>query len=197
MASIQGLPPLPKCFCGILIGKSSPLIEDTERGDFSQDFPDGLPISGTCNQSHNDQGHTLNQEQGHFEPEGDGQNDCNFETSVDSNPMKRLDHTLLRLKREMAGLRQLDISLLHQLWALHEAIQEYKAAIQDRFSDTGSEYSWGMSSRTSSITSIDSCDLNEDFHFHSDRALSAELMGSKSSLLQQIEELKLRAETEF
>ncbi|KAL3873056.1 hypothetical protein ACJMK2_036217 [Sinanodonta woodiana] len=197
MASIQGLPPLPKCFCGMLIGKPSPLIDDTESMDFSLDMPDGLPISRTCNQNHSDQRHTTNQEQGHFEPEGDGQNDSHIEASVDSNPMKRLDHTLLRLKKEMIGLRQLDISLLHQLLALHEAIQEYKAAIQDRFSDTGSEYSWGMSSRTSSITSIDSCDLNEDFHFNPERALSAELMGSKSSLLQQIEELKLRAETEF
>ncbi|XP_056297236.1 leucine repeat adapter protein 25 [Pseudoliparis swirei] len=33
---------------------------------------------------------------------------------------------LALLRKEMVGLRQLDMSLLCQLWSLHEAIQEYK-----------------------------------------------------------------------
>uniref|UniRef100_A0A673A2X3 Family with sequence similarity 89 member B n=1 Tax=Sphaeramia orbicularis TaxID=375764 RepID=A0A673A2X3_9TELE len=37
-----------------------------------------------------------------------------------------LDGALALLRKEMVGLRQLDMSLLCQLWSLHEAIQEYK-----------------------------------------------------------------------
>jgi hypothetical protein len=97
-----------------------------------------------------------------------------------------------------AGLRKLDVKLLYQLWTLHEAIQEYKAVVTDQYSDIGSEYSWGgMSSRACSITSIDSCDYNEDFHFPSDPSIINSLQGSTTSLIQQIEELKVRAETEF
>ncbi|KAK7925899.1 hypothetical protein WMY93_008209 [Mugilogobius chulae] len=43
-------------------------------------------------------------------------------------PGKRggLDAALALLRKEMVGLRQLDMSLLCQLWSLHESIQEYK-----------------------------------------------------------------------
>lgn len=97
------------------------------------------------------------------------------------------------------GLRKLDVTLLYQLWTLHEAIQEYKAVLQDQYSDIGSEYSWGgLSSRACSITSIDSCDLNEDYQLQqSNPSLMESLQGSTTSLIQQIEELKVRAETEF
>jgi len=83
------------------------------------------------------------------------------------------------------------------LWTLHEAIQEYKVVLQDQYSDVGSEYSWGgLSSRACSITSIDSCDLNDDYQ-QSNPSLMSSLQGSTTSLIQQIEELKVRAETEF
>ena len=91
----------------------------------------------------------------------------------------------------------MDITLLYQLWTLHEAIQEYKVVLQDQYSDVGSEYSWGgLSSRACSITSIDSCDLNDDYQ-QSNPSLMSSLQGSTTSLIQQIEELKVRAETEF
>jgi hypothetical protein len=97
-----------------------------------------------------------------------------------------------------AGLRKLDVTLLYQLWTLHEAIQEYKAVMQDQYSDMGSEYSWGgLSSRACSITSIDSCDFNEDYTLQSNPSIISSLQGSTTSLIQQIEELKVRAETEF
>lgn len=97
------------------------------------------------------------------------------------------------------GLRKLDVTLLYQLWTLHEAIQDYKVVMQDQYSDMGSEYSWGgLSSRACSITSIDSCeDYNDDFRMHSDPSIIESLQGSTTSLIQQIEELKNRAETEF
>ncbi|XP_037323464.2 leucine repeat adapter protein 25 [Pungitius pungitius] len=37
-----------------------------------------------------------------------------------------LDAALALLRKDMVGLRQLDMSLLCQLWSLHEAIQEFK-----------------------------------------------------------------------
>lgn len=39
-----------------------------------------------------------------------------------------LDAALALLRKEMVGLRQLDMSLLCQLWSLREAIQEYKGS---------------------------------------------------------------------
>ncbi|XP_033000135.1 protein FAM89A [Lacerta agilis] len=41
-----------------------------------------------------------------------------------------LDAALALLRREMVGLRQLDMSLLCQLYSLYESIQEYKGACQ-------------------------------------------------------------------
>lgn len=42
-----------------------------------------------------------------------------------------LDAALAVLRKDMVGLRQLDMSLLCQLWSLYESIQEYKGAFQD------------------------------------------------------------------
>uniref|UniRef100_A0A8C2UYD1 Protein FAM89A n=2 Tax=Chinchilla lanigera TaxID=34839 RepID=A0A8C2UYD1_CHILA len=41
-----------------------------------------------------------------------------------------LDAALALLRKEMVGLRQLDMSLLCQLYSLYESIQEYKVACQ-------------------------------------------------------------------
>ncbi|XP_071024397.1 leucine repeat adapter protein 25 [Oncorhynchus clarkii lewisi] len=50
-----------------------------------------------------------------------------------------LDAALAVLRKEMVGLRQLDMSLLCQLWSLYESIQEYKGAFQDISSSMLSE----------------------------------------------------------
>ncbi|KAK5887731.1 hypothetical protein CesoFtcFv8_016310 [Champsocephalus esox] len=39
-----------------------------------------------------------------------------------------LDAALALLRKEMVGLRQLDMSLLCQLWSLHESIQDFKGS---------------------------------------------------------------------
>ncbi|XP_070576443.1 protein FAM89A-like [Ptychodera flava] len=41
-------------------------------------------------------------------------------------PPGNLDAALAILRKEMVGLRQLDMSLLCQLWSLNESIQDYK-----------------------------------------------------------------------
>ncbi|KAK3893115.1 hypothetical protein Pcinc_003061 [Petrolisthes cinctipes] len=51
-----------------------------------------------------------------------------------------LDSQLAILRREMVGLRQLDMSLLCQLWSLNESIQEVKQLINDR---SATALDWG------------------------------------------------------
>ncbi|XP_069500950.1 leucine repeat adapter protein 25 [Ambystoma mexicanum] len=53
-----------------------------------------------------------------------------------------LDTGLAILRKEMVGLRQLDMSLLCQLWSLYESIQEYKGMYQDMSSSLHSEGSY-------------------------------------------------------
>uniref|UniRef100_A0A336LLD0 CSON001325 protein n=1 Tax=Culicoides sonorensis TaxID=179676 RepID=A0A336LLD0_CULSO len=43
-----------------------------------------------------------------------------------------LDTQLATLRREMYGLRQLDLSLLSQLWTLNESIQEFRTIVQEQ-----------------------------------------------------------------
>ncbi|XP_002730723.1 protein FAM89A-like [Saccoglossus kowalevskii] len=49
-------------------------------------------------------------------------------------PPGNLDAALAILRKEMVGLRQLDMSLLCQLWSLNESIQEYKSMCLDSVS---------------------------------------------------------------
>ncbi|XP_076875648.1 leucine repeat adapter protein 25 [Brachyhypopomus gauderio] len=48
-----------------------------------------------------------------------------------------LDAALAMLRKDMVGLRQLDMSLLCQLWSLYESIQEYKGGFQDISTENG------------------------------------------------------------
>ncbi|KAG9338193.1 hypothetical protein JZ751_026943 [Albula glossodonta] len=59
-----------------------------------------------------------------------------------SNKPASLDAALAMLRKEMVGLRQLDMSLLCQLWSLYESIQEYKGVFQDMSSSLLSESSF-------------------------------------------------------
>ncbi|XP_067839827.1 sprT-like domain-containing protein Spartan [Heptranchias perlo] len=55
-----------------------------------------------------------------------------------------LDAALALLRKEMVGLRQLDMSLLCQLWSLYESIQEYKGTCQDLSAAATSDCSYGL-----------------------------------------------------
>ncbi|XP_063707875.1 uncharacterized protein LOC134836613 [Culicoides brevitarsis] len=50
--------------------------------------------------------------------------------STNSSASSTLDTQLATLRREMYGLRQLDLSLLSQLWTLNESIQEFRTIVQ-------------------------------------------------------------------
>lgn len=45
-------------------------------------------------------------------------------------PRGNLDAALALLRNEMVGLRQIDMSLLSELWSLNESIQDYKSDME-------------------------------------------------------------------
>ncbi|KAI8130085.1 FAM89B-like [Lucilia cuprina] len=56
-------------------------------------------------------------------------------------PGSKLDTQIATLRKEMFGLRQLDLSLLSQLWALNDSIQEFRTMIQEQEQDDDETYS--------------------------------------------------------
>ncbi|KAK3092275.1 hypothetical protein FSP39_000623 [Pinctada imbricata] len=185
MADIQGLPPLPRCFSGVFNPQSpdddsEQNLSITSANSLSEVTLTNGHLESNCDNGLKDE-HKA--EETHHAPQ--------------LSPFVRLNFALSKLREEMIGLRKLDLSLLTQLWSLNDAIQEYKNAMQDRYSECNSEYSYGMNSRTSSMCSINDYDWNEDIHLKPDNLIASSLHSSTSSLLQQINELKERAESEF
>ncbi|KAK5852663.1 hypothetical protein PBY51_006513 [Eleginops maclovinus] len=101
MACIEGLPPLPKSLSGLL-NSSGGSWRDMER----------MYVKKTMIQDDLSRGRN---------------NTDNLLTHKPAN----LDAALALLRKEMVGLRQQDMSLLCQLWSLHESIQDYKGSCQD------------------------------------------------------------------
>ncbi|XP_041105260.1 protein FAM89A-like [Polyodon spathula] len=89
---------------------------------------------------------------------------------VVSNKPANLDAALALLRKEMVGLRQQDMSLLCQLWSLHESIQEYKGSCQDMSAVSNADGSYSMENgffdeedeyyQDTSITPNEHMDLN-------------------------------------
>lgn len=101
MACIEGLPPLPKSLSGLL-NSSGGSWRDMER----------MYVKKTMIQDDLSRGRN------------------NSDSLLTAKPAN-LDAALALLRKEMVGLRQQDMSLLCQLWSLHESIQEYKGSCQD------------------------------------------------------------------
>ncbi|XP_054706107.1 protein FAM89A-like [Uloborus diversus] len=125
MASLQGLPPLPKSLSGLL-NFSSAQWKELERLHamktmIQQDLNRGTNLPRVSPQSNSSE----NVHSEHSSPASD------VPTQSRSG---RLDVQLALLRKEMVGLRQLDMSLLCQLWSLNESIHEYKQLLQDRMS---------------------------------------------------------------
>ncbi|CAL8314516.1 unnamed protein product [Lota lota] len=107
MACIDGLPPLPKSLSGLL-NSSGGSWRDMERMYVKKTM-----IQDDLSRGRNNTDHFL------------------------SNKPANLDAALALLRKEMVGLRQQDMSLLCQLWSLHESIQEYKGSCQDLSAASG------------------------------------------------------------
>ncbi|XP_034383756.1 protein FAM89A [Cyclopterus lumpus] len=107
MACIEGLPPLPKSLSGLL-NSSGGSWRDMER----------MYVKKTMIQDDLSRGRS------------------NADNLLANKPAS-LDAALALLRKEMVGLRQQDMSLLCQLWSLHESIQDYKGSCQDLSAASG------------------------------------------------------------
>lgn len=88
------------------------------------------------------------------------------------------------------------MSLLCQLWSLHEAIQDYKTMVLDRQSETNSECSYSIERDLDSITSVE--DFEAEDLLPDNRPLATNsLSSSTSSLLRQISQLQHKVDLEF
>ncbi|KAJ7307485.1 hypothetical protein JRQ81_009506 [Phrynocephalus forsythii] len=112
--AIEGLPPLPKGLSGILNSSGGSWREIEKVYSKKTRIQDDLRKAQAA-------------------PEGPQQ--------PGRRPGKpaNLDSALALLRKEMVGLRQLDMSLLCQLWSLYESIQEYKGLFQDMSSSLHSD----------------------------------------------------------
>ncbi|KAG2469109.1 LRA25 protein, partial [Polypterus senegalus] len=110
--TIEGLPPLPKGLSGILNSSGGSWRDIEKLYSKKTRIQDDLSKSRV-----------------------------NTEKLIQNKPAN-LDAALAVLRKEMVGLRQLDMSLLCQLWSLYESIQEYKGAFQDMSSSLMSEGSF-------------------------------------------------------
>ncbi|KAK7789627.1 hypothetical protein R5R35_012325 [Gryllus longicercus] len=132
MASLQGLPPLPKSLSGVSIV------------DHSSEFvvPSG-PIS-SAGSTRNAHGLTFRtsarSSSANISSMPPPHVMRNITPSVDMPPHvyprirknMGLDAQLAILRKEMLGLRELDLSLLSQLWSLNESIHELRQLLQEQ-----------------------------------------------------------------
>ncbi|XP_046877145.1 sprT-like domain-containing protein Spartan [Hypomesus transpacificus] len=107
LACIEGLPPLPKSLSGLL-NSSGGSWRDMERM-----YAKKTMIQDDLSRGRNNADNLL------------------------ANKPANLDAALALLRKEMVGLRQQDMSLLCQLWSLHESIQEYKGSCHDLSAGAG------------------------------------------------------------
>ncbi|XP_056150506.1 sprT-like domain-containing protein Spartan [Lampris incognitus] len=114
MACIEGLPPLPKSLSGLL-NSSGGSWREMERM-----YAKKTMIQDDLSRGRN-----------------------NADSLLASKPAN-LDAALALLRKEMVGLRQQDMSLLCQLWSLHESIQEYKGSCQDLSATSSADGAYGM-----------------------------------------------------
>ncbi|XP_078069495.1 protein FAM89A [Mustelus asterias] len=113
---LEGLPPLPKSLSGLL-NSSGGSWRDMERVYAKRCMiQEDLSRARTASSRHSNR---------------------------PSKPAN-LDAALALLRKEMVGLRQLDMSLLCQLWSLYESIQEYKGTCQDLSAAANSDCSYGL-----------------------------------------------------
>ncbi|XP_025156252.1 leucine repeat adapter protein 25 isoform X2 [Harpegnathos saltator] len=106
MSSLQGLPPLPRSLSGFNLSGG--------RGESGEPPPPPTRSSSKSQRG----GKTSVQ--------------SSSRPSPPARQLTTLDTQLAVLRREMFGLRQLDLSLLSQLWSLNESIQEFRQLLQEQ-----------------------------------------------------------------
>ncbi|KAI5752168.1 hypothetical protein M8J77_014505 [Diaphorina citri] len=113
VAGLQGLPPLPKSLSVVNLLDSSPPPPPAPTRPMRQPPPPPPGVGGatpTSTSSSSTPGSAVSNS--HRKP---------------TPTPTTLDSKLAILRKEMYGLRQLDLALLSQLWTLNESIQEFRA----------------------------------------------------------------------
>lgn len=131
MASLHGLPPLPKSLSALL-NFSSSQWKEMERMHAMRTMIQQDLSRGTLERPPQSLQRPKIEEIKVESPQLETQEAS--DATLAGSSRSRLDAQLALLRKEMVGLRQLDMSLLCQLWSLNESIQEYKHIIQDRMS---------------------------------------------------------------
>ncbi|EDV91000.1 GH16740 [Drosophila grimshawi] len=140
--SISGLPPLPKSLSGFnkLLGSDSGLLSDVE----AQQELENSNNNNNDNNKENESGNKLasqivsDNKSNNNNLNSDKQASKDSSSKAPSSPAKinvtgsTLDAQIATLRKEMYGLRQLDLSLLSQLWALNDSIQEFRTMIEEQ-----------------------------------------------------------------
>ncbi|KAH8406608.1 hypothetical protein KR215_009439, partial [Drosophila sulfurigaster] len=137
--SISGLPPLPKSLSGFnkLLGSDSGLLSDVEV----QQELESINNNSNKNNNNNDDNNKENESGNKLASQKENNTKATAittTTTVTSSPAKinvtgsTLDAQIATLRKEMYGLRQLDLSLLSQLWALNDSIQEFRTMIEEQ-----------------------------------------------------------------
>ncbi|XP_017076332.1 uncharacterized protein LOC108111402 isoform X3 [Drosophila eugracilis] len=139
------LPPLPKSLIGFnkLLCSDSGLLSDVEGNNNSSDIsqkPNDTFTGETQDGSKNAVDKSLpSSPNGNtaIPPMAAKSEPKSPSLSAKGNPQaveagSTLDAQIATLRKEMHGLRQLDLSLLSQLWVLNESIQEFRALIEDQ-----------------------------------------------------------------
>ncbi|XP_033338089.1 uncharacterized protein LOC117227182 isoform X1 [Megalopta genalis] len=107
MSSLQGLPPLPRSLSGFNLSAGG-------RGEGCEPPPPPTRSSSKTQRG------------------GKVAIQSSSRPSPPARQLTTLDTQLAILRREMFGLRQLDLSLLSQLWSLNESIQEFRQLLQEQ-----------------------------------------------------------------
>ncbi|CAH1263372.1 FAM89A [Branchiostoma lanceolatum] len=129
MANIQGLPDLPKSLSGLLNTHTANSWRDLERLYTKQSMiQDDLSRSQTHHMALFNGSNGSNGANGHDQPI----------PGARRRPKLGLEASIALLRREMIGLRQMDVSLLCKLWSLYEGIQEVKQTVGEPTSESGS-----------------------------------------------------------
>ncbi|XP_055680668.1 leucine repeat adapter protein 25-like isoform X2 [Lutzomyia longipalpis] len=150
--SLPGLPPLPKSLSGFdLTAAQQRLYQNECLGGglkATSTSTRGTPTTATSTPNSN------NPSLGDDSTSGAAQH---LDISPVDSRKSTLDTQLDILRREMIDLRQLDLSLLSQLWALNKSIQEFRTMLQEE--ETLSPLSQSPSpSEGNSLTSEDDDD---------------------------------------
>ncbi|XP_044314811.1 uncharacterized protein LOC108049063 isoform X4 [Drosophila rhopaloa] len=143
--SVCELPPLPKSLIGFnkLLCSDSGLLSDVEGNNNSSEISQkpnnsfALEIQDD-NENGNDKSLPSSPIGNTAIPPMTAKSEAKSPSlSAKGNPQaveagSTLDAQIATLRKEMNGLRQLDLSLLSQLWVLNESIQEFRALIEDQ-----------------------------------------------------------------